>query len=66
MGKVKLGKFRLLVTFVLTLFGRKPSRVSFEAEWENLPYSFHADYLTESGGDAILRTGKRVKSLPPE
>ncbi len=62
MEKVKLGKIRLLLNFIFSLFGRKPIRVRFEVEWEKLPYSFHVDWFKDPSSNREILTTKRVKA----
>ncbi len=66
MPKVLKGKFRLLLNFALALFGRKPTRVRVEVEWENLPYSWQVDWYKEQGSDTPVLTTKRVKPRQPK
>jgi hypothetical protein len=51
MKKVLFGRFRLLVTFALAIFGRKPAVVRVEIQWEKSPYSFHVDWFKDSPSD---------------
>lgn len=64
MRKVTLGKFRLLLNFAVSLFGRRPTRASFEVEWENLPYSFHVEWFKDGDGDVITPTTRRSIKPP--